>query len=195
MSYQMPFRGKYKLGTPYGKKGTFWKAGWHSGLDIFSKREGGDGKVYPISKGIVQRVTKGDSYGNSVRVLHPDGYISLYAHFASVFVKVGQEVGLDTVLGLEGSTGNSTAVHLHLEIHEGEYAYPASINPETFLAEKMKEVDMDIKDTTVKVGSLPISGKLIDGVTYVPLRDMVEAIKTSLAVTWSKEDGAGVDIK
>ena len=57
------------------------------------------------------------------------------------------------------------------------------------------EDSLNIQDTTVKVGSTPVSGTRSDGVTYVPLRDMVEAIKASLAVTWSKEDGAGVDIK
>jgi hypothetical protein len=53
----------------------------------------------------------------------------------------------------------------------------------------------DIKDVTVKVGSMEVPAKLIDGVTYVSLRPMVESIKNALAVTWTPEDGAGVELK
>ncbi len=56
------------------------------------------------------------------------------------------------------------------------------------------EMGMTIKDVSVKMGDSQVPAKLIDGVTYVPLREFVEAIKTELDVTWSAEAGAGVEL-
>ncbi len=58
----------------------------------------------------------------------------------------------------------------------------------------VQQVEPTIKDTAVKMGETQIPAKLIDGVTYVPLRAFVEAIKTELDVTWSAEAGAGVEL-
>jgi len=141
-TYQYPFK-TYKLGSLYGVKGKMWSCGYHSGLDLFNKSTGGDGKVYPVAEGKVIRATpdNGGSYGNFVTVEHPDGYLSLYAHLEAIRVTLGAKVSLDTVLGIEGSTGNSSAVHLHLEIHKGAYSYPSKIDPKKFLDERMKEND------------------------------------------------------
>lgn len=134
MTYQYPFRGLYRLGTRYGHKGTMWACGWHSGLDLFSQAAGGDGKIYPIAPGVVLSNKASAAYGNYISIKHEDGYISLYAHMAArSTLAVGAAVNLDTVLGREGSTGNSTAVHLHIEVHKGAYKYPASIDPEAFM--------------------------------------------------------------
>ena len=51
--YQYPFRKPYRVGTPFGQKGTLWKSGYHSGLDLISLAAGGDGKVYPVAPGSV----------------------------------------------------------------------------------------------------------------------------------------------
>jgi hypothetical protein len=67
--------------------------------------------------------------------------------------------------------------------------YPPAMSP------WKEEIDMVITDTTVKVGTQEVPAKLIDGVTYVPLRALVDTIKTALTVTWSEKDGAGVDMK
>lgn len=64
-------------------------------------------------------------YGNCVIVQHTADYESLYGHLSKINVKAGDEVTMDTVLGLVGSTGHSTGPHLHLEIHEDGHA----INP------------------------------------------------------------------
>jgi N-acetyl-anhydromuramyl-L-alanine amidase AmpD len=65
-----------------------------------------------------------------------------------------------------------------------------------FPFEKMKgDILMSIQDTTVKIGGQETAAKLIDGVTYVPLREFVEKVKSAPAVTWTKEDGAGVELK
>lgn len=134
MIYQYPFRGLYKVSLPFGAPGKLWRCGYHSGLDLVSAAAGGDGRVYPVAPGkVIRRVVGNASYGNYVTVQHADGMLSLYAHLDHISVTLGQQVGYDTVLGFEGATGNATGPHLHLELHEGEYHYPATIDPAAFI--------------------------------------------------------------
>lgn len=136
--YGWPFKGPFKVSCAFGKKGTAWKCGYHSGLDLVSIAAGGDGVVYPIADGIVLRTSYSSAYGVFVSVEHPDGYISLYAHLTSYLVREGQHINRNTVIGYEGSTGNATGMHLHLEVHKGEYVYPSTIDPALFIAERME---------------------------------------------------------
>ena len=143
MRYQYPFR-VWAETLAYGVKGSSWSAGFHSGWDVVSKAAGGTGEVLPIAPGVVIRAMKYHaSYGNYVTILHDDGFLSLYAHLDSIAVTLGQAVGYDTVLGIEGSTGNVTGRHLHLEVHEGEYLYPSKIDPRKFIEERMSAAMYD----------------------------------------------------
>ena len=168
-----PFE-KYRLGTRYGSKGAYWKCGWHSGLDLLSANYGGDGLIYPLYAGKVLRVTSGSSYGNCVYVQHPDGYITLYAHMRTVYVKAGQSVTEKTVLGIEGATGNVTGKHLHIEVHKGAYHYPASIDPLAFIKERLEaetEVEKKIK---IRLNGVVKEVSAIEkaGNNYVKLQDL-----------------------
>ncbi len=162
---------RYKLGTRYGQRGKSWQCGYHSGLDILSSPYGGDGIVHPIYAGVVQKTVRSDaSYGNYVKIKHPDGYISLYAHLKTICVKKGMTVSEQTELGIEGMTGNATGRHLHLEIHKGVYHYPAAINPLRFIEGGME---------TKKKIKLKLNGKVktvtaieSDGNNYVRLQDL-----------------------
>ena len=51
-------------------------------------------------------------------VYHGAGNTTLYGHMSSRKVSVGQQVKQGDVLGITGSTGNSTGPHLHFEIKE-----------------------------------------------------------------------------
>ncbi len=55
-------------------------------------------------------------YGNSVKVKDSNGIVALYGHFAIVEVKVGQQVMAGEELGIMGTTGHSTGIHVHYEI-------------------------------------------------------------------------------
>lgn len=57
------------------------------------------------------------TYGNSVYIDHGNGWMSRYAHLDSISVSPGQTVKKGQVLGGCGSTGNSSGLHLHLEVH------------------------------------------------------------------------------
>ncbi len=61
------------------------------------------------------------TYGKFVRIDHENGYETLYAHASDTSVELGEEVRKNEVIALSGSTGISTAPHLHFEILlEGE---------------------------------------------------------------------------
>lgn len=131
--YQFPIK-SFTKSTLYGAKGKTWAAGFHPGLDLIGK---GDLKVYPICAGTVKAIdTHGAAYGRHITIVHDDGYLSLYAHLEKIYVRAGDRVFLETAIGKEGSTGNSTGRHLHLEIHKGKYSYPARIDPLSFLQER-----------------------------------------------------------
>jgi murein DD-endopeptidase MepM/ murein hydrolase activator NlpD len=89
----------------------------HKGTDI--GRVGYTSPIYASKGGtvIVSQYTK--SYGNYVVITHGDGNTTLYAHMSSRKVSVGQRVKQGDVIGITGSTGNSTGPHLHFEITEG----------------------------------------------------------------------------
>ena len=55
-------------------------------------------------------------YGNYVVISHPNGTQTLYAHFASIGVSVGENVSQGQSIGKMGETGDATGVHLHFEI-------------------------------------------------------------------------------
>ena len=56
------------------------------------------------------------SYGLYVVVLSPTGVETLYAHFSSVAVSVGQQVVQGETVGMAGCTGYCTGTHLHFEV-------------------------------------------------------------------------------
>lgn len=58
------------------------------------------------------------SYGEYVVINHHDGTMTLYAHMlaGSRTVSQNQEVAQGQVIGIVGSTGNSTGPHLHFEV-------------------------------------------------------------------------------
>lgn len=72
-------------------------------------------------------------YGISVVVDHGNGYLTHYAHMSQAKVSVGDTVKPGDILGLEGSTGDSTGPHLHFEVHKGMWN---QINPAGWLADR-----------------------------------------------------------
>ena len=59
------------------------------------------------------------SYGNYIVISHGSGNTTLYAHMSKLIAKEGQQVSQGQVIGVTGSTGNSTGPHLHFEVSEG----------------------------------------------------------------------------
>jgi murein DD-endopeptidase MepM/ murein hydrolase activator NlpD len=93
---------------------------FHSGLDLAADY---GTPVHAADGGIVHNFTMGCSwggglcgYGRYVVIVHAAGFTTLYGHLSSWAVGDGVQVDKDTVIGYEGSTGNSTGPHVHFEI-------------------------------------------------------------------------------
>ena len=69
------------------------------------------------------------SYGLYVVIMSPDGIETLYAHFSSIAVSVGQEVSQGTIVGYAGCTGYCTGNHLHFEVIDNG----VRVNPLSYL--------------------------------------------------------------
>lgn len=76
-------------------------------------------------------------YGLHIVVDHGYGYKTLYGHLSQIQVRVGQVVSSEQLIGLVGSTGNSTGPHLHYEVRVGN----TPINPSGFLGRTRPKFD------------------------------------------------------
>ena len=96
---------------PYYKKLKF-----HYGVD-FSAPKGTP--IYATGNGTVSKTKRSRrGFGNHIVINHGYGYESLYAHMTKYTVRKGQKVKRGDIIGYVGSTGKSTAPHLHYEVHK-----------------------------------------------------------------------------
>jgi len=91
---------------------------YHRAIDIANQ---GGGPILAADSGVVTTAgwPDGGGYGNRVVIDHGNGFRTLYAHLSTVQVQIGQRVNRGDVVGQMGSTGRSTGVHLHFEVHNG----------------------------------------------------------------------------
>ena len=89
--------------------------GSHPGMDIAVAH---GSRILASGGGTVAEVGEDSVYGRFVRIAHPGGYESLYAHASSLLVHPHERVSAGRVIALSGSTGVSTAPHLHFEIRK-----------------------------------------------------------------------------
>lgn len=85
----------------------------HNGIDI-ARPEGF--AIKSADHGVVKAAGAAGTFGNRVIVDHKNGYETIYAHLSSIDVKAGDKVPKGTKLGVMGTTGRSTGIHLHFEV-------------------------------------------------------------------------------
>ena len=97
---------------------------FHSGMD-FTAPTGTE--VYATGNGVISTVKSARrELGNHIIVDHGFGYQTVYGHLDKFNVREGQKVKRGDVIGFIGSTGLSTAPHLHYEVLvNGRYVDPA----------------------------------------------------------------------
>jgi murein DD-endopeptidase MepM/ murein hydrolase activator NlpD len=116
----MPSRGSGSLGWPAvggyisSYQGNRWGK-FHRGIDIARPS---NYNILSADNGTVSFAGRKGGYGNLVRINHNNGMETLYAHLDSIDVKVGQTVAKGQKIGVMGQTGDSTGIHLHLEVYE-----------------------------------------------------------------------------
>lgn len=98
------------------------------------------------------------AYGFMVKILHPNGKVTLYAHNSDLKVKTGDCVNKGDLIALAGSVGNSTGPHSHFEIRKNsscswdgnslgvcteppeDYLVPGGGNTSVFTSDQIKSV-------------------------------------------------------
>lgn len=110
----------------------------HKGID-FSYGGIYGTSVYSVERGTVVKTnntcmannssTCGSGWGDYVRISHPDGTETLYAHLSAVNVSLNASLNKSAIIGKVGSTGNSSGPHLHFEVYKGG----VRVNPKEYL--------------------------------------------------------------
>ena len=121
----MPFEEGFRVLSPYGRRTdpiTGEPNCWHGGVDL----AGSGLSVRAVTGGVVLRsrmvtdtADRTSEWGNYVSVLGDDGMTVYYCPLAERKVEAGERAEAGQELGLEGSTGRSTGVHLHFEVRDG----------------------------------------------------------------------------
>ena len=104
--------------------------GRHKAIDI--RVEAGT-PVRAMADGIVGYASSGvRGYGNLVLLLHPGGWVTLYAHLERMEVEPGQRVERGSIVAFSGSTGASSHPHLHFALLvRGKAVDPTRYMPRT----------------------------------------------------------------
>lgn len=120
-AFVWPANNHFLSGTDYMPVG-------HPGIDIAA---GMGAPIYASDTGVIVFAgwsTRG--YGNLVIVDHGNGWQTAYAHLSQINVNCGGSIYQGQLLGLSGSTGNSTGAHLHFEMRSDIYG---RVNPWLYL--------------------------------------------------------------
>ena len=109
----------WPTGNHYLSGNDFWSG--HPGIDIAA---GLGAPVWAAAAGTVTIAQGGwnGGYGNVVMIDHNNGYLTVYGHLSQINVVPCESVSAGTLIGLAGSTGNSTGPHLHFEIRQNGVA-------------------------------------------------------------------------
>ncbi|MFE5428727.1 peptidoglycan DD-metalloendopeptidase family protein [Peribacillus simplex] len=122
-TYSWPADGGYissKQGQRWGKL--------HKGIDIARPATR---TITAADHGIIETAGNSGGYGNKITINHNNGYKTVYAHLDSIDVQAGQKIEKGMKIGMMGSTGNSTGVHLHFEI----YKNGSLVNPLNYISQ------------------------------------------------------------
>lgn len=114
------------------KTSTGYSSSNHDGIDIGGTGGNLDGKEADTIGGgkVIEVGYQEKGYGNYVVVDHGNGYTSLYGHLQKATVKQGDAVSAGQQVGVIGSTGSSSAPHLHLRVHKnGQSIDPRTVIP------------------------------------------------------------------
>jgi murein DD-endopeptidase MepM/ murein hydrolase activator NlpD len=87
----------------------------HTGVDFGARR---GTPIMASGDGVIEKAGRNGVYGNYIRIRHNGTYKSAYGHMKSYArgIRAGRRVKQGQIIGYVGSTGRSTAPHLHYEV-------------------------------------------------------------------------------
>ncbi len=113
----------------------------HYGVDFAAPR---GTPIMAAGDGVIERASRWGTFGNYIRIRHPNGYKTAYAHLNGYGrgIRKGKRVEQGDIIGYVGTTGRSTGPHLHYEVYNnGKRVNPLRLKfptgyqlPETELA-------------------------------------------------------------
>ena len=109
---------------------------FHYGMD-FTAATGTP--VFATGIGVIKAAERESGYGNRVVIDHGYGYETFYAHLSKINVQIGQKVNRGDVIGFVGSTGTSTAPHLHYEVSKNG----TKVNPQNYYFQDLSPVEYE----------------------------------------------------
>lgn len=116
----------------YGPRNVFRPASRpnHDGFDMMT---GTGSPIFAVADGVVRKSGWGGAFGKVVVIDHIIGgkrVSTLYAHQSQLVVSAGQSVTAGQLIGQVGTTGRTTAPHLHFEVRING----SLVNPQSWLA-------------------------------------------------------------
>ncbi|MBR5712317.1 MAG: peptidoglycan DD-metalloendopeptidase family protein [Lachnospiraceae bacterium] len=110
-----PLPGDSYTGSGFGPRRAPTKGAstFHKGVDIGGKF---GAEIVAALAGTVRTAAYNSSAGNYIEIDHGNGYVTRYLHCSKLLVSKGDKVLQGQVIGLVGSTGVSTAPHLHFSV-------------------------------------------------------------------------------
>ena len=139
--FPIPIENFIKVTSRFGiREGNKIVSTNHKGIDLCGSI---GAKVMSVMDGQVTYSGWQSGYGNCVEIKHLDDsgkeFYTFYGHMRdnSLKVEAGQQVYRGQVLGIQGSTGNSTGDHLHFEVRTSGGSNQYAIDPAPFLFKKL----------------------------------------------------------
>ena len=133
----------------------------HEGIDIAGAS--GTPIVAAASGTVIKAGWDNWGLGNAITIKHLDGSITVYGHNRRLLVSKDQQVIQGQMIAEMGSTGNSTAPHLHFEVHpNGRIAVDplrvlASLTANVVSASKVQQVDNQNHPVSTPPGAKQVS--------------------------------------
>jgi len=124
----LPISGPYRHTSSYGTRIDPFtrRPAFHAGTDFAAYR---NAPIVAPAAGRVVYAGWRAGYGRTVEIDHGFGFRTRYGHLHSIDVRRGDDVEIGQRLGGMGSTGRSTATHLHYEV----WFRGAHVDPESFI--------------------------------------------------------------
>jgi cell wall-associated NlpC family hydrolase len=168
--WRPPFQQRYALTSSFGRRFHPIYKEWrlHTGQDLSSLLDAGP--VVAAASGIVLSAHRDRDYGNIVSLRHGNRIVTRYGHLASIDrnIVTGARVAIGQPIGIEGSTGTSTGLHLHFQVEINQ----TPVDPVRFMADRGASLDgkaIAPSKKTTSPASLGLRGAGLEGGVGFPL--------------------------